>query len=193
MNCLKNFNDHELVLLFRNGNSSALSILAERHKKRVFTAIIILVKDYHTAEDIFQELFMRITDTITKGKYNEEGKFLPWVLRIAHNMCIDYLRKSRTNCFIKHTDKTDVFERISTPEPAADNRLLTLQTKEKITAMLNLLPEEQREVVVLRHYSDMSFKQIAAQTNCSLNTALGRMRYAMINLRKLINDHQVVL
>ncbi|CAN5355816.1 sigma-70 family RNA polymerase sigma factor [soil metagenome] len=183
--------DQELIRLYIEGNTVAFECLIERHKVKLFTSIFLLIKDKYLAEDIFQETFIRIIDTITNKKYADEGKFLPWAMRIAHNLCIDHFRKVKRTPQIKTSDNQDIFEVISFSEPSADHKMITYQTSEKVNKMLDRLPQDQKEVIVMRHYADMSFKEIAFVTNCSINTALGRMRYGLINLRKMMNENKI--
>ena len=185
MNHLSKLSDHELINLFNAGNVNAFEALVLRHKDKLYTSILFLVKDKYLAEDIFQDVFIRAIDTIKGGRYTEEGKFLPWAMRIAHNLCVDYFRKVKRAPTIVTSDNQDIFEVINVVEENAEQRMVRQQSNEKMYAMLDKLPEEQREVIVLRHFGDMSFKDIARLTNCSINTALGRMRYGLINLRKI--------
>jgi len=151
-----------------------------------------LVKDKHLAEDLFQDAFIKMIDFLRSNRYNEEGKFIQWALRIAHNLCVDYFRKVKRTKII-NTEKDEVFEAFTNASDSADSFLTKGQTNSKIHKMIELLPEEQREVIVLRHFADMSFKEIAEATNTSINTALGRMRYALINLRKMMVENQLAL
>jgi len=151
------------------------------------------VKDKYLAEDIFQDVLIKIIDTIRGGRYTEEGKFLPWAMRIAHNLCVDHFRKIKRTPTIKTSDDRDIFEVINFTEEGADEKMMKRQSHEKVRQMLDLLPEDQREVIVLRHYADLSFKEIASLTNCSINTALGRMRYGLINLRKMMTQKKIAL
>ncbi|MDE3235942.1 MAG: sigma-70 family RNA polymerase sigma factor [Bacteroidota bacterium] len=184
--------DTELIRSFQEGNQLALEILINRYKEKIFSSIFFLVKDKHLAEDLFQEVFIKVIDTLKSNRYNEEGKFLQWALRISHNLCVDYFRKIKRTRVI-NSDSTDVFENLTTQLETADTRLVTSQTHHKLKLMLDYLPQEQREVIVLRHYADMSFKEIAEITNTSINTALGRMRYGLINLRKMMTENQIAL
>jgi RNA polymerase sigma-70 factor (ECF subfamily) len=194
MRSIINLTDHQLIQLFINGDANALEDLINRHKDRIFTSIVILVKDKSLAEDIFQEVFIKIIDTLRSGSYTDEGKFLPWALRIAHNLCVDHFRKAkRTPVVYNKSDEYDMFDNLNITEDGAEGRIMKSQTHEKIRQMLDLLPEDQREVIVLRHFANLSFKEIAEKTNCSINTALGRMRYGLINLRKMMVEHQVAL
>ncbi len=186
--------DNQLIQLFINGDSRALEDLVNRHKERIFTSIVILVKDRNLAEDVFQDVFIKIIDTFRSGNYTDEGKFLPWALRIAHNLCVDHFRKvKRTPVVLNKSEEYDMFENMNIIEEGAESRIMRDQSHENVRRMLDMLPEDQREVIVLRHFANMSFKEIADKTNCSINTALGRMRYGLINLRKLMNEYQVAL
>lgn len=151
------------------------------------------MKDTYLAEDLFQDVFIKIIDTIRNKRYAEEGKFLPWALRIAHNLCIDYFRKVKRAPSIRTSDNKDIFELLQISEDAPDTKVMQSQSHERVRQMLDLLPEEQREIIVLRHYANLSFKEIASITNCSINTALGRMRYGLINLRKMMAEKQISL
>ncbi|MEN9963233.1 MAG: hypothetical protein RL582_328 [Bacteroidota bacterium] len=188
-----NLTDQELVRAYINGNANALSSLVERYKDKIFTSIYLLVKDKYLAEDIFQEVFIKIIDTLRNGRYTDEGKFLPWALRIAHNMCVDHFRKVKRSPSIKTSDDHDIFEVLNFSEAGADQKIMANQSHDKIRRMVDLLPEDQREVIILRNYADKSFKEIAEITNCSINTALGRMRYGLINLRKMMTEKQIAL
>ncbi len=168
-----------------------MEILVNRYKDKIFTSIKILVKDSFLAEDLFQDVFIKIIDTLRANKYNEEGKFLPWALRIAHNLCVDHFRKVKRTPAIKTSDDHDIFEVLNFSEDGADKTMMKGQSHELVRQMLNKLPEEQREVIVLRHFADLSFKEIAEMTNCSINTSLGRMRYGLINLRKMIEENSI--
>ena len=186
--------DNQLIQLFINGDSRALEDLVNRHKERIFTSIVILVKDRNLAEDVFQDVFIKIINTFRSGNYTDEGKFLPWALRIAHNLCVDHFRKvKRTPVVLNKSEEYDMFENMNITEEGAESRIMRGQSHENVRRMLDMLPEDQREVIVLRHFANMSFKEIADKTNCSINTALGRMRYGLINLRKLMNEYQVAL
>ncbi len=193
MRMFKDFTDQQLVRLFKEGNSNALEALVIRHKDKLFTSIVLLVKDKYLAEDLFQEVFIRVIDTIRGGRYTEEGKFLPWAMRIAHNLCVDHFRKVKRTPIIKTSDNHDIFEVLNFSEDNAEQKMMKNQSYDRIRRMLDLLPEEQREVIVLRHYADLSFKEISNLTNCSINTALGRMRYGLINMRKMMTEKQISL
>lgn len=185
--------DQALVSQYITGNEAALECLLERHKEKVFTAIIMFVRDRYLAEDLFQETFIKVVNTLRSGHYNEEGKFLPWVLRIAHNLCIDYYRKTRRTPKVTTSDGFDIFNVLQFTDENVQDKVTREETYSKVRKMLAYLPDEQREVVVLRHFHDKSFKEIAAITNVSINTALGRMRYALINLRKMMAEKQISL
>lgn len=193
MKSLTNHSDQQLVHLYMNGDSNALSTLVVRYKDKIFTSIYLLVKDKYLAEDIFQEVFIRIIDTLKGGRYTDEGKFLPWAMRIAHNLCVDHFRKVKRSPSIKTSDDRDIFEVLNFSEPGADQRMMAEQSHDKVRKMVDMLPDDQREVIILRHYADLSFKEIAQLTNCSINTALGRMRYGLINLRKMMTEKQIAL
>ena len=180
--------DNELIESFQAGNTRAFDTLIDRYQEKIYTTILFMVKDSYLAEDLIQEIFIKIIDNIKQKKYAEEGKFLPWALRISHNYCIDHFRKIKRTPTIKTSDDQDIFEVIKNTEHSADYKMTRSQTHQNIQALVDLLPEEQREIIVLRHYANLSFKEIATMTNCSINTALGRMRYGLINLRKMMNE-----
>lgn len=172
MKSLTNLSDQELITLYLDGDSDAISTLVERYKDKLYTSIYLLVKDKYLAEDFFQDTFCKIIDTLQTGKYNEEGKFLPWAMRIAHNLCIDHFRKVKRKPPIQTKDNWDIFESINLSEPGADDQIIKTQNHSDLRKMIDLLPEEQREVIVMRHYADLSFKQISSLTGCSINTSL---------------------
>ena len=184
--------DAQLISVFQKGDNQALEELIQRHKDAVFTTILFMVRDTHLAEDLFQEVFIKIIDTIRTNRYNDEGKFLSWALRVAHNLCVDHFRKVKYVHDIGSNDK-DIFEGIGEVGDFADAKIMRAQSHDKVRRMLDHLPEEQREVIVLRHFADMSFKEIASITGTSINTALGRMRYALLNLRKMVEEKAIVL
>ncbi len=184
--------DAELVHSYMNGNEYALEILIKRYKDKVYTSVYMLVKDKYLAEDIFQDAFLKMIKTIKEGRYAEQGKFLPWAIRVAHNLCMDHFRKSRQNIPVTLPDGQDISSLFGASDLVADG-IEKRQVHDSVRKLVEDLPEEQREVIVLRIYADLSFKQIAELTGVSINTALGRMRYALINLRKLITDKQMVL
>lgn len=193
MKCLNNLTDQQLIHLYMDGDADALATIVMRYKEKIYTSIYLLVKDKYLTEDIFQDVFIRIIDTLKGGRYTDEGKFLPWAMRIAHNMCVDHFRKVKRSPTIKTSDDRDIFEVLNFSEPGADHKMMNGQSHERIRKMVDMLPEDQREVIILRHYADLSFKEIADLTKCSINTALGRMRYGLINLRKLMTEKQIAL
>jgi RNA polymerase sigma factor (sigma-70 family) len=188
---LQHYNDQDLIKLYLNGEESVLEELLRRHKSKIYTSIYLLVKDQYLAEDIFQDAFIKVINTLRSGKYNEEGKFLPWVMRIAHNLVIDYFRREKRAPVITSADGTDVFNTLQFLEESAEDRILREQTHMDLRSMIRLLPEDQKEVLIMRHYADLSFKEIADLTGVSINTALGRMRYALSNLRKMMKVKEV--
>ena len=185
--------DATLVQEYISGSEKAIEKLINRHQLRIFNYIKSKVLDRDTAEDIFQDTFIKVIRTLKSGVYNEEGKFLPWVMRIAHNLVIDFFRKSNRIPTIENNDEYDLFKFISDTSPNIESILFQDQLVKDLQNLILELPEDQKEVLTMRLYRDMSFKEIAQNTNVSINTALGRMRYAIINLRKLADDHQVVL
>ncbi len=193
MKCLTNLTDQQLIHLYVDGDSDAFSTIVLRYKEKIFTSIYLLVKDRYLAEDFFQEVFIKVIDTLRAGKYTDEGKFLPWAMRIAHNMCVDHFRKVKRTPTIKTSDDKDIFEVLNFFEPGADQKMMANQSHDRVRRLVDMLPEDQREVIILRHYANLSFKEISALTNCSINTALGRMRYGLINLRKMMTEKQITL
>ena len=185
--------DATLVQQYISGSEKALEKLINRHQLRIFNYIKSKVLDRDTAEDIFQDTFIKVIKTLKSGVYNEEGKFLPWVMRIAHNLVIDFFRKSNRIPTIENNDEYDLFKFISDTTPNIESILFQDQLVKDLQNLILELPEDQKEVLTMRLYRDMSFKEIAKNTNVSINTALGRMRYAIINLRKLAEDHRIVL
>jgi len=190
--------DDELIRQYQAGEETAIGELLERHKKRVFTYILNVVRDRNVAEDIFQETFFKVIRTLKKQQYNGEGKFIQWVVRIAHNLTIDYFRQNKRISTISKVVKPDgrvidVFDVIKVEDLSHEDKVIKHQIHKDLRKLVDHLPQEQKEVVVLRHYYDMSFKEIADMTNVSINTALGRMRYALINLRRLAEEHQITL
>ena len=189
---LQQFSDQDLVKLYLSGDDSVIAELVRRHKSKIFTSIYLLVKDQYLAEDIFQDAFIKVINTLRSGRYNEEGKFLPWVMRIAHNLVIDYFRKEKRTPVITSADGTDVLNLIQILEESTEERMLREQTHVDLRTMIQLLPDDQKEVLIMRHYADLSFKEIADLTEVSINTALGRMRYALSNLRKMMKVKEVI-
>ncbi len=193
MKNLTNMTDQQLLHLYLDGNTDALSTLISRYKEKIYTSIYMLVKDKYLAEDLFQDVFIRIIDTLNSGRYTDEGKFLPWALRISHNMCVDHFRKVKRSPTIKTSDDRDIFEVLNFSEASAEEKIMQNQSHDKIRKMIDLLPEDQREVIIMRHYADLSFKEIADLTKCSINTALGRMRYGLMNMRKMMTEKQIAI
>ncbi len=189
----KNLSDAELITEYLNGSERSLEKLINRHQLQIFNFINSKVNDRDKSEDIFQDTFIKVIKTLKNGSYNEEGKFLPWVMRIAHNLVIDYFRKSNRIPIIENKEEFDIFQFLSDTTPNAESVLVEEQVLKDIQNLIEELPEDQKEVLIMRLYRDMSFKEIAENTNVSINTALGRMRYAIINLRKMINDYQIIL
>lgn len=183
--------DQELVKQYLNGDLEVIDLLIRKHKDRVFTTIFYVVKDRYLAEDIFQDTFIKVIDSLNAGKYKEEGKFLPWVLRIAHNLCIDYFRKVKRKPMIVDSEGNDILVSIGYDDTSLEDLQIQQQNEMTVKEMIKQLPLEQREVLVLRHYAELSFKEIAEMTDVSINTALGRMRYAIINLRKMMEEQNI--
>ncbi|MCK6640379.1 MAG: sigma-70 family RNA polymerase sigma factor [Bacteroidia bacterium] len=185
-------NDQELVDLYIAGDENCLKELINRHQKRVYSYIMMVVRDRHIADDIFQDTFIKVIQTLKRGSYNDEGKFLPWVLRISHNLVIDHFRRLKKMPMVDGGEEFDIFSVLVMRQGNVEDRLVKGQIRSDLRIMLEKLPQEQREVIVMRHYLDMSFKEIADYTNVSINTALGRMRYALINLRKMIDKKEMI-
>jgi RNA polymerase sigma-70 factor (ECF subfamily) len=185
--------DGVLVSDYIEGNEKSLEILIYRHKQRIFSFILSKILNKDIAEDIFQDTFIKVIKTLKKGRYNEEGKFLPWVMRIAHNLVIDHFRRSKRIPTINNSDDFDIFSIISDDVLNAESQIIKTQILDNVKDLIEELPEDQKEVLIMRMYKDMSFKEISESTDVSINTALGRMRYALINLRKLIEKHQIIL
>jgi RNA polymerase sigma factor (sigma-70 family) len=186
--------DKELINQYLEGNQYSLEKLIHRHQSSVYAYILMSVKDKQLADDIFQDTFIKVIKTIRSGAYKEEGKFIQWVMRIAHNLIIDYFRKAKRIPLINNDNSEfDIFDTIKFTDPSIEEQIITDQIHEDVRSLIELLPAEQKEVLFMRHYAEMSFKDIAEQTDVSINTALGRMRYALINLRKLIKEKNVIL
>jgi len=185
--------DALLVSAYVNGDESALGELIARHKDRIYRFIYSKVYDRDVTEDIFQDTFVKVINTLKKGNYNEEGKFLPWVMRIAHNLVIDYFRRNNRMPKFESNDDFNIFSVLSDGDLNAERSMIKDQVQKDVQRLIEELPEDQKEVLIMRIYKDMSFKEISEQTGVSINTALGRMRYALINLRKVIDKHQIVL
>jgi len=185
--------DKELVKQYLQGNEACLEMLIKRHKNKIFTTILYIVNDHYIAEDIFQETLIKAIRTLRKGKYNEEGKFLPWIVRIARNMAIDHFRRSKRMPKITSQDGEDIFRTFEVDDMNREESYVRDHRDDMIRELINQLPTEQKEVLVLRHYGNLSFKEIAAITDVSINTALGRMRYALNNMRKIIEEKSISL
>lgn len=183
--------DQELILRYKQGDESCLRQLITRYQAKIFTSICMRVKDEYLAEDIFQETFIKVIHTIKSGKYNEEGKFLPWVIRIANNLVIDHFRRVKRKPIITNSEGGDLLELLPFADEDVESKLLKDQIHVDLKKLIKLLPDDQKEVLIMRHFCDMSFKEIADITEVSINTALGRMRYALNNLRKMIEDHKL--
>ena len=185
--------DSILVSDYIGGKEASLSILINRHKQRLYSFIYSKVLDKDITEDVFQDTFIKVIRTLKLGNYNEQGKFLPWVMRISHNLIIDHFRKSNRMRSFKNTDEFDIFSVISDGSLNAEKQLIKDQILSDVRELIKELPSEQKEVLVMRIYKDMSFKEISENTGVSINTALGRMRYALINLRKIIEENKIIL
>jgi RNA polymerase sigma-70 factor (ECF subfamily) len=186
-------NDALLVKSYMEGNEQSLSILIKRHQQRIYSFIFSKVFDKDVAEDIFQDTFIKVIKTLKRGKYNEEGKFLPWVMRIAHNLVIDHFRKNKRMPKFENSGDFNIFSVLCDSGLNAEKQIIKDQIEADVQELIKELPEDQLEVLVMRIYKDMSFKEISERTGVSINTALGRMRYALINLRKVIEKHNLVL
>ena len=185
--------DAILVSNYIKGDESAIETLVYRHKHRIYSFIYSKVYDRDVAEDIFQDTFIKVIRTLKKGAYNEEGKFLPWVMRISHNLVIDFFRKNNRMPKFSNTDEFNIFSVLSDNSLNAENSLIKEQVETDVRRLVDELPQDQREVLLMRIYEDLSFKEISDKTGVSINTALGRMRYALINLRKIIDKHNIIL
>ena len=184
MNTTTQMSDSALVSLYIAGNEGAFEQLVNRHKNKVYTTILLIVKDSYTAEDLMQDAFIKAIHTMKGGRYNEEGKFSSWICRIAHNLAIDHFRKEKRSPVITLEDGSNVFNTMSFAEDSIEARQIKEDTHARLRELIQTLPQAQREVLMMRHYAEMSFQEIADATGVSINTALGRMRYALINLRK---------
>ncbi len=185
--------DQELIRAYVSGDEQGLEVLIDRYKSKLYTSIYLLVKDEYLAEDIFQDTFIKVINTLRSGRYNEEGKFLPWVTRIAHNLVIDYYRKERRTPVVVNNEGFDIFDVLQFSDESIETRMIREQTHKDLRKMIQLLPDDQKEVLIMRHYGEMSFKEIADVTDVSINTALGRMRYALNNLRKMMYGKELAL
>ncbi|GAB5522657.1 MAG: sigma-70 family RNA polymerase sigma factor [Roseivirga sp.] len=179
--------DSQLISQYKNGSEEAFAELVNRHKNKIYTTVYLIVKDQFLAEDLLQETYVKVVNTIKSGRYNEEGKFLPWVTRIAHNLAIDHFRKAKRYPMIVMEDGSNIFNTLEFSEDSIESRQIQQDTHALLRDLIKELPDSQREVLMMRHYMQMSFQEIAEATDVSINTALGRMRYALINLRKKMN------
>lgn len=191
--CMQKKTDQQLVSAFLSGDSLSIELLIIRHKDKVFGYILSKVKDIDLANDIFQEVFIKIINKLNEGRYNEEGKFIAWVMRISHNMVIDHFRKNARVKMIRPTDEFNIFDVIGGKEDCTEDAMVNDQVVNDLKKLISLLSDEQKEVLKMRFYANMTFKEIAEECDISINTALGRMRYALMNLRKLKEKHQINL
>lgn len=190
----KHQTDNELVEQFISGNQQAIDTLIRRHRKRVFGYIVLLVKNYTLAEDIFQDTFVKVIQSLQKGKYTDNGRFVSWVMRIAHNLIIDHFRREKQlNTVSNESTPVDIFNSPRFSDKNVEEHIVYEQILLEVRELVDSLPDDQKEVVMLRHYAGLSFKEIAEQTNVSINTALGRMRYALINMRKIMEERNICL
>ncbi|MGM0566145.1 MAG: RNA polymerase sigma factor [Bacteroidota bacterium] len=186
--------DKDLIRKYLDGDETSLERLINKHESRVYAYIFTVVKDKDLADDVFQDAFIKVVNTLRSGNYKEEGKFLQWVMRISHNLIIDHFRKEKRMPVVNNnSDEYDIFETLRMESPSIEDSMVTSQIHKDVRRLVEFLPSEQKEVLKMRHYANMSFKEIAEQTNVSINTALGRMRYALINLRKLVEENNVIL
>lgn len=191
---LKALSDQELLNTYLSGNESAISILVDRHRKRVSDYIYMMVRSRDVADDIFQETFIKVIRFLDEGRYVENGRFLSWVLRIAHNQVIDHFRKAKQENKITEADAGyDILNSKKFSDATIEDKIVTAQIEEDVRKLVDHLPDEQRDVVMMRYFQGLSFKEIADQSDVSINTALGRMRYALINLRKMVHEKQLIL
>lgn len=184
--------DEELIKLYRSGNDSAFSVLVSRHKTRIFTTIMLLVKDRYLAEDIFQDVFIKIINAFNEGHYLDNSRFIAWAVRIAHNCCISHFRKMNAWPAFSIVYKDDISNSIYQKEESQEQRIIIKETHAAVQALLDQLPETQREALILRYYADLSFKEIAQTVNVGINTALGRVRYAIMNMRKIMEREEAL-
>ena len=186
--------DNILIQKYLKGDNDSFEILLTKYKQRIYSFIYSKIKDRDIADDVFQDTFIKVIQTLKKGKYNEEGRFVSWVMRIAHNLIIDHFRRQqRMPMYDTYDHEQDVFYRLSEPSKNIEDMIIDSQIKSDITALMLELPENQYEVLKMRLFQDMSFKEIAERTNVSINTSLGRMRYGLINLRKLIDERNLTM
>ncbi len=188
------FSDNELINKFISGDSQAIEVLIHRYKNKVYSYILMTVRDQQLAEDIFQDTFLKVIKSLTDGRYQENGRFVQWVMRIAHNLVIDYFRREKQmNTVSSEKYEYDLFNSQKFSDQTIEDELIDFQITKDLRRLIDELPDDQKEIILMRHYGNLSFKEIADQTNVSINTALGRMRYALINLRKIIKDNKICL
>lgn len=185
--------DALLVQDYIEGNEEALATLIKRHESRIFGFIYSKISDKDISNDIFQDTFIKVIKTLKSNSYNEEGKFLPWVMRIAHNLIVDYYRKNKKMPFYRETEEFSIFSIMTDDSLTIENKMISEQVEMDIKKLIDELPDDQKEVLIMRMYKDMSFKEISEITGVSINTSLGRMRYAIMNLRKYIEKHKIIL
>ena len=190
---IKQLTDNELITRYREGDAACFEALLERYQAKVYGYIFSVVKDKETADDIFQDTFYKVIVTINSDQYKDENKFVHWVMRIAHNLIVDHFRRNSKMPLVPNRPESDVLDNIKFPDDNAEHVIMKKQTSQNIRRLVKMLPPEQRRVVILRHYGHCDFKDIAARTGVSINTALGRMRYAIINLRRLAKEHNVYI
>ena len=185
--------DALLVKNYLSGDENALAILINRHQSRIYGFIYSKISDRDIADDVFQDTFIKVIQTLKSNSYNEEGKFLPWVMRIAHNLVIDHFRRNKKMPMLRDTEDFSIFSILSDTSLTIENQIITQQIENDLKKIIQELPDDQKEVLLMRIYQDLSFKEISELTGVSINTALGRMRYAILNLRKVIDKHQIIL
>tara|TARA_B100001758_G_scaffold240673_1_gene246547 strand:+ start:398 stop:997 length:600 start_codon:yes stop_codon:yes gene_type:complete len=195
MHAIKSLEDSQLISLYKKGNEDAFAALLHRYKDRIFRFILSKVRNKDLAEDIFQEAFIKVIKTIKSGSYNEEGKFLPWAMRISHNLVIDYFRKASRTSFVSESSSLNedfnIFHTLSSQNPNIEDQITSKERLSQMVELVNYLPDSQKRILNMRIFKDFSFKEIANIEDVSINTALGRMRYALINLRKLIKENGI--
>ena len=189
----KQLSDNDLITRYREGDTACFEVLLERYQSKVYGYIFSVVKDKETADDIFQDTFYKVIVTINTDQYKDENKFIHWVMRIAHNLIVDYFRRNNKMPLVPNRPESDVIDNLKLPDENAEHVIMKKQTSQNIRKLVRMLPPEQRRVVILRHYGKCDFKDIAARTGVSINTALGRMRYAIINLRRLAQEHNMYI
>lgn len=190
---LSTLSDNELILGYMNGNYACFDVLLSRYQAKVYGYIFSVVKDKDVADDIFQDTFFKVVATINTGVYKDENKFIHWVMRIAHNLIVDYFRRNNKMPIVPNRPDCDVVDTLKLHDENVEQNIMRQQTNRNIRKLVRMLPPEQRRVVILRHYGKCDFKDIAARTGVSINTALGRMRYAIINLRRLAEEHNMYI